>query len=78
MLLRRLQGAPGSKVLDRHALLCWTITVERPLRLNFAAAPGRSVNPFEENVISKRTDGEKGHLQKAPTETKGNRTVYAE
>lgn len=55
--------APGSKIFDREAFLYRTITVERPLRLNFAATPDRVAAAFEEKAVAKLSDIDKEHLR---------------
>ncbi|MFE4950410.1 N-6 DNA methylase [Leifsonia sp. NPDC056665] len=57
--------AQGSKIFDREAFLYRTITVERPLRQNFAVTADRVAAVFEEKAVSKLSDIEKEHLRLA-------------
>jgi len=57
--------APGSKIFDREAFLYRTITVERPLRLNFAATADRVAAVFGEKAVGKLSDLEKEQLRLA-------------
>jgi type I restriction enzyme M protein len=55
--------APGSKIFAREAFLYRTITVERPLRLNFAATPDRVAAVFDEKAVARLSDLDKEHLR---------------
>ncbi|MGO4300859.1 type I restriction-modification system subunit M [Leifsonia sp. RAF41] len=57
--------APGSKIFEREVFLYRTITVDRPLRLNFAATPDRIAAVFEENAVAKLSDVDKEYLRLA-------------
>jgi len=57
--------APRSKIFDREGFLYRTITVERPLRLNFAATADRVAAVFGEKAVAKLTDIDKEHLRLA-------------
>jgi len=57
--------ASGSKIFEREAFLYRTITVERPLRLNFAVTPDRVAAVFEEKAVAKLSDIDKEHLRLA-------------
>lgn len=57
--------APGSKIFDREAFMYRTITVERPLRRNFAVSADRVAAVFEEKAVAKLSDIEKEHLRLA-------------
>lgn len=57
--------APGSKIFDREVFLYRTITVERPLRLNFAATADRVGAVFEDKAVAKLSKSDKEHLRLA-------------
>ncbi|WP_082581411.1 type I restriction-modification system subunit M [Leifsonia sp. Root227] len=57
--------APESKIFDREAFLYRTVTVERPLRLNFAATADRVAAVFADKAVAKLSDVDKEHLRLA-------------
>ncbi len=57
--------APGSKIFDREVFLYRTVTVERPLRLNFAATADRVGAVFEDKAVANLSNSNKEHLRLA-------------
>ena len=65
--------APGSKIFDREEFLYRTITIERPLRLNFSATADRVAAVFEEKAVAKLSDIDKERLRLALDSIGGTR-----